>query len=315
MASTPVRALDPSEPVRFGVHVGPQMCTMTELRDVWSTAEQLGFDWISIWDHFYPAPSPPDGDCFEGLACHAALAALTSRPRVGSLVYSAGYRHPAVLANAAATIDHLSDGRLELGIGAGWHQLEYDAYGIPFEAPGVRLRRMAEAIEVIRLLFTEDTVDYDGEFFTLTEARCNPKPVQSPPRIWVGASGEQVALKLAGRLGDAWNVPFIAPEDFARKRDVVLEHAPDPDHLETGINLLYVPCAPDEVEEALRQRFGPAADFIRPGALVGDAAAIGDRIAEYVDAGASWVILALRAPFDLDALARFREVVVPRFSG
>ena len=84
----------------FGVHAGPQMCTMDELRGVWRTAEELGFDWISVWDHFYPAPSPPDGDCFEAVACHAALAATTSRPRLGCLVYSAGYRHPAVLANA-----------------------------------------------------------------------------------------------------------------------------------------------------------------------------------------------------------------------
>src|SRR5947207_8827267 len=119
--------------VKFGVHVGPQMCTMQELRDTWVAAERLGFDWISVWDHFYPAPAPLDGDCFEAVACHAALATVTERARVGCLVYSAGYRHPAVLANAAVTIDHISNGRLELGIGAGWHMWEYNGYGIPFE--------------------------------------------------------------------------------------------------------------------------------------------------------------------------------------
>jgi alkanesulfonate monooxygenase SsuD/methylene tetrahydromethanopterin reductase-like flavin-dependent oxidoreductase (luciferase family) len=300
--------------VQFGVHVGPQMCSMAELREVWSTAERLGFDWISVWDHFYPAPSPLDGDCFEGIACHAALAALTTRPRVGSLVYSTGYRHPAVLANAAATIDHLSDGRLELGLGAGWHKWEYEAYGIPFEAPAVRLRRMAESIECVRLLLTEDVADYDGEFFTLRDARCNPKPVQARPRIWVGASGEQIGLKLAGRHGDAWNVPFVSPEDFARKRSIVLDHAPDPTTFTTGVNLLYVPCAPDEVDAALAERFGPMADVMRPGALVGDVAAITDRIGAYVDAGAEWVILALRAPFDLDALERFSTEIAPAFT-
>ncbi len=299
--------------VKFGVHAGPQMCSMAELREVWATAEAAGFDWVSVWDHFYPAPSPLDGDCFEAVACHAALAALTSRVRVGSLVYSAGYRHPAVLANAGATLDHLSDGRLEMGIGAGWHQWEYDAYGMPFEAPATRLRRMAEAIEVIRLLWTQETTSYAGEFFTLTEARCNPKPVQRPPRIWVGASGERVGLKLAGRLGDGWNTPFVSPADFARKRDIVLSHAPDPDHIQTGVNLSYIDAGPGQLLDALKTRFGPAGEFMADTVLAGDPDTVGERVQEYVDAGAQWVILALRAPFELDALKRFAGDVMPRF--
>ncbi|MEI7592025.1 MAG: LLM class flavin-dependent oxidoreductase [Actinomycetes bacterium] len=300
--------------VQFGVHVGPQMCSMAELQAVWASAEQLGFDWISVWDHFYPAPSPLDGDCFEGIACHAALAALTTRPRVGSLVYSTGYRHPAVLANAAATIDHISDGRLELGLGAGWHKWEYESYGIAFESPAVRLRRMAESIQCVRLLLTEDVAQFEGEFFTLTDARCNPKPVQANPRIWVGASGEQIGLKLAGSHGDAWNVPFVGPEDFTRKRSIVLDHASDPDRFVTGVNLLYLPCAPDQVDAELELRFGPLAASRRDGVLVGDTAAITDRVGHYVDAGADWIMLALRAPFDLDALERFATEVVPVFA-
>jgi len=301
--------------VKFGVHAGPQMCTMAELQAVWQAAESLGFDWVSIWDHFYPAPSPLDGDCFEAVACHAALAATTERVRVGSLVYSAGYRHPAVLANAATTIDHLSNGRLELGMGAGWHVWEYEAYGIPCEPAAVRLRRMAEAIEVVRLLWTQETTSYDGEFFTLKEARCNPKPVQRPPRIWVGASGEKLALRLAGRLGDGWNVPFVSPEDFGRKRDIVLANAPSPDRLEVGVNLSYVDAPSGGVLDALKKRFGPAGEYMVDTVLAGDADTIGARVQEYVDAGAGWIILALRAPFELEALARFAAEVMPRFSG
>ena len=121
--------------MQFGVHSGPQDCTIAQLFELWERAEALGFDWISIWDHFYASQVPPERDCFEGIACHTALALRTTRVRVGSLVYCAGYRHPAVLANAGATIDHLSGGRFELGLGAGWHQGEFDGYGLPFEPP------------------------------------------------------------------------------------------------------------------------------------------------------------------------------------
>jgi alkanesulfonate monooxygenase SsuD/methylene tetrahydromethanopterin reductase-like flavin-dependent oxidoreductase (luciferase family) len=299
--------------VRFGIHVGPQHCTIDELRTMWSLAERLGFDWVSTWDHFYAATVPVEGDCHEAVTTHAALAALTSHVRVGCLVYSAGYRHPAVLANAGVTIDHLSGGRLEMGIGAGWHQPEYDAYGIPFERPAVRLRRMKEAVEIVRSLWTNETTDYDGEFFTMREARCDPKPVQTPPRIWVGASGEQIGLKLAGRIGDAWNTPFPSPTDFARKRDIVLANAPDPSTFLCGVNVGIVAAPDDQIDTVLKRRFGIAADFVRPGTLLGSPDRIAEHVAQYVDAGADWVILALRAPFEPEALETFITEVAPRF--
>ncbi len=117
----------------FGVHVGLQQTTPDELLPLYRHIEELGFDWISVWDHFYGATGKPDDtDCLEGVAMHAALACATSRVRCGSLVYSIGYRHPAVLAKAITTIDHLSGGRADMGLGAGWAQLEYAAFGIPF---------------------------------------------------------------------------------------------------------------------------------------------------------------------------------------
>src|SRR5215468_9585938 len=125
----------------FGVHTGLQNTTIDELRSLWTRIEDLGFDWISIWDHFYSADF--NGyECHEAVAAHAALACHTTRVRCGSLVYCAGYRHPAVLAKAMATIDHLSGGRMECGLGAGWHQTEFDAYGIPFPPIGVRLSQL-----------------------------------------------------------------------------------------------------------------------------------------------------------------------------
>src|SRR5687768_971766 len=120
----------------FGVHAGLQNIGTADLRAVWRRVEDLGFDWLSVWDHFYAADGTSNAECLEAVATHAALACDTQRVRCGCLVYSVGYRHPAVLANAIATIDHLSGGRADIGIGAGWSEIEYRAYGIPF--PPVR---------------------------------------------------------------------------------------------------------------------------------------------------------------------------------
>lgn len=297
----------------FGIHSGPQECSIQDLYELWDLGEALGFDWISIWDHFYAAQVPPDRDCFEGIACHSALAVRTSKVRVGSLVYCTGYRHPAVLANAGATIDHLSGGRLEMGLGAGWHDGEYKAYGLPFESPATRLRRLAESVEVIKLLWTEEVSNFHGEFYDLEEARCHPKPLQSPPRIWIGATGEKLALPMVGRLADAWNTPYVSPEDFARKRAIVLEHAPAPERFVTGVNLGLV-FAESDVDEELRRRFGATAPYIKPGTLCGSVAEIVDRIGQYQAVGADWINLGLRAPFDLAAIERFATEVLPQVS-
>lgn len=299
---------------KFGVHVGQQDCTIEELREAWATAEQLGYDWISVWDHFYPSTLIETDPCFEAAACHAALAVTTTRPRVGCLVYSSGFRNPALLANSAVTIDHLSGGRLELGLGAGWYANEYEAYGYPFEAPAVRLRRLREYVEVVRALWTQDVVDHDGEFYTMRSARCVPKPVQSPPRIWIGAQGERMGLRLAGEVGDGWNVAFHSPAEFGRKLEIVRSHAPDPDRLAVGVNVAFVPCDDDRIEEELVNRFGATVEFARPGTLAGSPARMVDAVGAYIEAGAEWVVLAMRAPFDLDGLATFAEEVVPAFA-
>src|SRR5438270_4981066 len=145
----------------FGVHTGLQNTTVDELRALWHRIEDLGFDWISIWDHFYSADF--NGyNCLEAVACHAALACETSRVRCGSLVYSVGYRHPAVLANAIATIDQLSGGRADLGLGAGWSQLEYDVYGIEFPSTRVRLDQLEEAAACVRSLLRNRSTTFAG---------------------------------------------------------------------------------------------------------------------------------------------------------
>ena len=127
--------------LRFGVHTGLQHTSIDDLQSLWRRIEELGFDWISIWDHFYAADASGDPHCLEAITAHTALAATTERVTCGSLVYSAGYRHPAVLANAMATLDQVARGRTVLGLGGGWLQGEYDAYGLHYGSPGERLRK------------------------------------------------------------------------------------------------------------------------------------------------------------------------------
>jgi probable F420-dependent oxidoreductase len=290
---------------------------MDELRALWRHVQELGFEWISVWDHFYAADATiRDGKiasgsvCLEAVAAHAALACETSSVRCGSLVYSVGYRHPAVLANAIATIDHLSHGRADLGLGAGWHNTEYAAYGIPFPSAGIRLRQVDEAIQCVRLLLTQETADFEGEFFRLEAARCDPKPVQARLPLWIGGAGEKVTLRIAANHADGWNVPFLAPDAYRHKVEVLQQHCADvgrdPSSIVKSVNIT---TAKDDVE--LRERFGGTADFIKRSALMGSPQQVVDRIAEYREAGADGINIALRAPFDVAALDRFATDVLP----
>jgi alkanesulfonate monooxygenase SsuD/methylene tetrahydromethanopterin reductase-like flavin-dependent oxidoreductase (luciferase family) len=301
-----------SSAVQFGVQVSTAMCAMPELRDAWNRVEALGYSWISGQDHFYTQRAPGAGS-FEGVTSHAALAAWTTRPRVGCLVYSAGYRHPAVMANAMATIDHISGGRLELGMGAGWLQAEYDDYGIEFESPAVRLRRLRESVEVIRALWTQTTVDYDGEFFSLSNARCGVRPLQSPPRIWIGAGGPR-AVRLAAQIGDGWNANFLAPQAFADGVAEIRSIAPDPDRFTIGATVpLVMAETVGAVDALLRDRYGPTADAMRPAALTGSTAEVTDAVGRLVEAGCQLLVIAVRPPFDFDGLERFAADVAPHF--
>jgi F420-dependent oxidoreductase-like protein len=296
--------------VRFGVHAGLQNTSIDELRSLWARIEELGFDWISIWDHFYAADATGNPHCLEAVATHAALAATTKRVTCGSLVYSAGYRHPAVLANAMATLDQISNGRIVLGLGGGWLEQEYRAYGIPYGSPGERLRMLDECIQCVRLLLTEDKADFTGEFFTLQNAQCEPKPVQARLPLWIGGGGEKVTLRIAAAHADGWNVPFIAPDAWAHKAKVLDAHCErlgrDPATITKSVNVGMA-----FTDEALRAQFGNIADYVRPGVLTGSVQEIVDKVGAYANAGASWVILAMRAPFDRDGLERFAAEVLP----
>jgi F420-dependent oxidoreductase-like protein len=187
-------------------------------------AERVGFEGVYLADHFMPAAEPPSGaPRLEAWTALAGLAAVTERCRLGVLVSGNTYRHPAVLANMAATTDLISDGRLVLGLGAGWQRSEHDAYGIPlFEVPE-RLERLEEACQVLRMLLDEERSDFDGRYYSLKDAPCEPKPAQAHLPLLLGVTGEKVGLRIAARHADIWNA-WGAPELIGHKMAVLDEH-------------------------------------------------------------------------------------------
>ena len=290
---------------RFGVHTGLQHTTADELRLLWKRIESLGFDWISIWDHFYGATGDPaDAACLEAVAMHAALACETDRVQCGALVYSIGYRHPAVLAKAVTAIDLISGGRAAMGIGAGWAEVEYRAYGIEFPPVGTRMDQLEEGVTILRGLLHDEVTTFEGTWFSVREARNEPRPIQDRLPIWIGGGGERRTLRIAARAADGWNVPFVSPETFAAKKDVLRRHCEeigrDPGEIMSAVNVGLA-----WTEDSLRHQFGNITDMVRPGVLTGSLDQVADRVGEYVAAGADQVNLALRAPFDVDALERF----------
>jgi F420-dependent oxidoreductase-like protein len=211
-------------PIRVGIKLSQHMVTIEQERAVWRLADEAGFDHVWVFDHFNPiGGNPLEGDIHEGWSLLAALAEATTRVRIGNMVTGNTYRHPGVLAKIATTVDHLSGGRLEFGIGAGWAEVEHRMLGLDFPGTGERLRRLAEALQVIEKLWTGERSDFEGRYYRLTGAVQNPKPVQRPhPPIWIGGSGEQRTLRIVAEHADVWNYSD-GPVDEARHKVEVLE--------------------------------------------------------------------------------------------
>jgi len=215
--------------MRFAFKTAPQNTTWDAMLDVWRAADDIElFESGWTFDHFYPIVGDSAGPCLEGWITLTALAQATRRLRLGTLVTGIHYRHPAVLANMAATLDIVSGGRLDLGIGAGWNQEESGAYGIELGTPRDRSDRLEEACEVIVGLLTHDTTTFAGKYYQLTDARCEPKPVQLPhPPVCIGGSGEKRTLRTAARFAQHWNFVGGSVEQFSRAKDVLHQHCAD----------------------------------------------------------------------------------------
>ena len=280
---------DAAHPIRFGIQTPQQHRSWPEMLSLWQEVDGLGFDTAWVFDHFLPIFSNPTGPCLEGWTALAALAMATKNVRLGVMVTGNTYRHPAVLAKMATTVDIISGGRLILGIGAGWFELEHREYGMPFPQVAERLARLDETLAVLKRLWTEEQVTFTGRYYQLNEAVFNPRPVQRPhPPILVGASGEHVALGIVARHAQMWNT-FGTPDVFRHKIARLAEHCQrigrDPVTIEKSV--LLSPLFP--LSEA-RQR-----------------------IEDYVAVGVTHLIFSVSSSADRQPLRRFAQEIIPPF--
>ncbi len=213
-----------AHPLRVGLKLSGQGTTIEALRDVWRIADEGGFDHVWDFDHLASiGAGGPDRPVYEGWTLLAAMAQATRRVRIGCLVTGNTYRHPALLAKMAVTVDHLSGGRLEFGIGAAWAEIEHQMYGI--EGLDHRVGRLRESLQVITSLWTQDRTTFTGRYYHHKDAIANPKPLQQPhPPIWIGAGGEQM-MAVVAQYADVWNVTGASSLEEAAERNRRLDEA------------------------------------------------------------------------------------------
>jgi F420-dependent oxidoreductase-like protein len=310
-----------ARPVEFGIHTPPENATWEDLVATWQEAEHLGFQSAWVYDHFIPIIGDKDGPVLEGWTALAALAAKTEKIRIGVLVTGNTYRNPAVLAKMATTVDHISNGRLELGIGAGWFEYEHTAYGIPFYTAKERAERFAEAMQVINLLWTADHPTFDGKFYDLRQAPFFPKPVQRPhPPIVIGGKGKKWIMPTVARYADEWNVPIgVTPEsvkgriELMKKECERIGRSPCVGRVSALmplVSITNIPLAGAATRLAARLLVEKR---IARALLAGSPDEIKDWIRQYVDAGVTRVILNLRPPYDRELMRRFAREIMPAF--
>jgi alkanesulfonate monooxygenase SsuD/methylene tetrahydromethanopterin reductase-like flavin-dependent oxidoreductase (luciferase family) len=307
-------------PMTFGIHIGHLGGPLEEMRRLWCFADQQGFDWFSVSDHFQE--SPPQGgdlDCFEALTVMTAAALETRRVRLGCLVFCVLYRNPGVLAAALSTIDHLSGGRVECGLGAGWHEAETRAFGLPFPPIGVREDMLEEYAQCLRLLFDPAVrrATFRGRHFQLADAPNNPKPLQPRLPLWIGGGGERRTLRAAARYADGWNAPYTGPAEWAAKNRVLdrwcEQEGRDPRSIVRSVNVGFYMGADARSaarhQATLERQWGEQLKS-RTGFLRGTPREAAALVAAYREVGVERLNLAFReGPYDWEALHAFVEEV------
>ncbi|WP_320064511.1 LLM class flavin-dependent oxidoreductase [Micromonospora sp. RTGN7] len=305
--------------VRFGVHSGQQYHSFAELLDLWQRAESLGYDWASLFDHYRPPLGGPAGPCFDGLSLLAALAARTTRIRCAMLVSAVTWRHPAIAANIAATIDHISGGRLEFGVGAAGADLAYEQYGIPFPSAGARLDLLDDACRVLRGLWEQPSTTFTGRQVRLTEAHLEPKPLQARIPLIVGGEGERRMLRIVAEHADIWNTLAGDPAGYAHKLDVLGRHCAavgrDPATVRKSVTFRVAladdPAQARERFAATAQRLGADSPVLREYLTVGTPEDCVRDLRPYLELGVRDFVLGARPPVDWRSVELFAERVAP----
>jgi F420-dependent oxidoreductase-like protein len=311
--------------MKFSTQTSQAGVSWQELLPLWQELDRASeFDHLWLMDHFVTGMGTADGadgPCLEGWIALAALAQATSRVRLGILVSGNTYRHPAVLAKMATTLDHISDGRLELGIGGAWHTYEHQAFGIPFYTTRERLERLDEAVQLIKLLWTEEKPKLEGRYYQLDGPPYNPPNVQQPhPPIMVAGGGEKRTLRTAAKYGDAMNVSGT-PEEVKHKFEVLERHCQEVGTDYNRIRRTIVvplflsddPAFHQQVLQGMAAFRGSTEEEARRGIFLGSVQEIQARVQEYAEVGTQEIIVSQFPRFHRESLLRFAGEVIPAF--
>jgi F420-dependent oxidoreductase-like protein len=288
--------------------------------DVALKAEQLGFHSIWVYDHFHNVPRPAHEAVFECWTTMAAISQRTSRIRLGQMVGCNSYRNPGLLAKITSTLDVISGGRLEWGIGAGWYENEYRGYGYEFPKPKDRIGMLRESVEIVKSMWTNVETTYDGKYYRTVRANCDPKPLQKPtPPVWIGGGGEQLTLRVVAEHADCSNFGG-KPEEWARKREILKGHCAAVGRDESEIRKTWSPevfIRSTERELAERTKgglWGDSVDNWRDNNLVGTPEQVAEKIATYVKLGCSGFIPWCADYPDTETMELLATRVMPEFA-
>jgi F420-dependent oxidoreductase-like protein len=280
-------------------------------------ADELGYDSIWVYDHLHNVPRPANEAVFECWTTMAAISQRTTRVRLGQMVGCNSYRQPSLLAKITANIDVMSGGRLDWGIGAGWYENEYKGYGYEFPEPKVRLGMLREAVEIVKAMWTEPVVSYDGTYYQLDRAQNDPKPLQKPhPPVWIGGGGERVTLRIVARHADVSNFGGN-PDEWMRKADILKGHCAevgrDYDEIRKSWSPeLFIRSTEAEVKAAGSRSFwGETVDRWTAGNLVGTPEQVAEKVETYVGLGCTGFVPWCSDYPDTESLELFAREVIP----
>ena len=286
--------------------------------EVAELADELGYDSVWVYDHFHNVPLPAHETMFECWTTLAALSQRTSRVRLGQMVSCALYRNPGMIAKITSNIDVISGGRLDWGIGAGWYEGEFKAYGYDYPSNADRIRMLRETVEIVKLMWSEPDAHYDGRHFTIAGAQCDPKPLQDPhPPVWIGGGGEQLTLRVVARHATHSNFGG-KPHEWAHKADVLRGHCDaigrDPSEITmTWSPELFIRETEAEIGTETRSFWGEPFESWRGGNLVGTPEQICEKLAAYRDLGCGGVVPWVADFPGTESVRLFAEKVIPEF--